>query len=339
MLGSGTGVSVGSTLRILLKKHAVLPDDAEDDITLDVSVAEISEVLHRVAWSVAVPAGKVGSLGGVTWRRDSLQVVRLSADAKCQVVWLCEYKYKRSSGDVDRSRLDLGMKTALSTGLSTALSEATPISAVPPAQVRSSSSSSEGMVKVLDVGDNKFVSVATDKLVVGDICSFQSGDVFPADVMLLTSSAPQETAVTYAAIDGCDTLRLRKVCQQLTNTLSGVFASSSEAVATDSSSATGFSSGLCPACTYQNDPLAESCDVCGTVLLPSSTPGSSGSGDVLSSIGKGSDSQARVASLIRMLSLLTTPARLDGRSQVLLRIDGQTDPIKLGTKQYLPGVL
>jgi hypothetical protein len=338
MLGSGTGISVGSTLRLLLKKPFPDPDDTEDELALDAIVTEVSDVSHRVAWSITVPAGKVRALGGLAWRRDSLQVIRTSAEPECVVLWVCEYKFKQSDGGVDERCLDLGMKAAFSAGLSSKLSPPLPLASVPVPQERVSCVSTEAPVKVLDVGSNSFVDVAPDNIVVGDICSFQSGALFPADLMILASSAPQETAVTYAAIDGCDTLRLRKVAQQLGSSLSGVFASSAATAATVVPAFEGFSSGLCPMCTFENDPVAESCEVCGTCLLPAMGAAASGGSDVLSSLGKGGEFQADVARVIAMLSLCTTPARLDGRSRALLHIEGQTDPVKLGNKQYLPGV-
>lgn len=215
--------------------------------------------------------------------------------------------------------------------------------------------------RVLDVKRNEWVARSSSSLRVGDVCTFESGDTFPADILLVWSTSPTETVVQTEIFDGSKDLRRREVATipSLDVPIDGSpDAGASEAddagagaASSDEAMARALAGGpvACPVCTVNNDPFDTACIVCGTPLAGASGGGEPakkpfdllgtgfGTGDEATGGLSGTSAGARALRAIRAAGTLEIPPpRLDGELKVVFEPSDGSAKVKYEYKQLLP---
>lgn len=356
---------VGSTLRVLLLGPFSSPsDDIDNRLVLECHVVEVSEVEKRIVWDTHVLPSQEKFLGGCAGRRDFITVLgshekapKGSPPPVCEVVWCCEVRKGVDAPPVPDSFLKLGIMSRL---IAAFTSDVSPVRYLFPPQVASdaeigSATSDDlppGFARVILPSVNEPTPRPIASLSIGDVCVIRSGEVFAADMILLASTSPSETPVSYTNIDGSEALRLRKVKPELDNALAKLIPTPPSAGST-AASAEGevlvaeptpddFANGvLCPVCTFRNDLFQPACEVCGTPLPAFGASTSSEAKTIsrkafLDVVGCGAEGVAAVAAFAGV-SFTVTPSRIDGRMKAWFRFPG-VDSIRLGSQQFLPGV-
>lgn len=183
----------------------------------------------------------------------------------------------------------------------------------------------DGTCAVLDVTDNTFKPTAVTAVRVGDVVQVESGGVFPADMLLVYSTSPDETAVNQEVIDGSSDLRRKRVVTvdgppgagAGSGAVGDAAAPSPDAAAPPAPPADD-TPLVCPVCTVMvSEPGATSCSVCGTPFGGGAGGGSSDSdaGDwtsLWSRVGSGAANADVLDRLRAFGTLLVPPSRADG---------------------------